>query len=179
MANAEELTAAPANADIPWAEPVNGPPEFVPITGAELAAMRAKAMARRRLTVADSVVWQPMDGNPVAHEWPPYSRWIEGDDEPYQRTYTVGSEWTPLDLGWLAGKDVGMLCLRNVGPRPPAGEMGLVVEVGVPIDATPILQPFARVRPGADCRFEPHNGGDMFVCCPAGKARLTVFAVPA
>lgn len=124
-----------------------------------------------------------------------FSRECETHEEPYGRRFVVGEEWEPLDLGWLAKDGAGMIVLRNregeympAIPTPEAkAELALkVVELCVVADCgiAQIWLPFAVIRPGESCRFEPSakTGCNLYpgihVRCKSGKASCGLTAFP-
>lgn len=145
---------------------------------------------RPRITVTEQAVHQPADALPTAVEWPPFSRELRSDEQPYgPRRVAAGPRWQRLDQGWLDGAPVGMLFLRNEGAgaretRPTEEERALdaalVVELSLCPDGGASQPPFALVRPGETCRYEPHpQAPPPYLRCPCGTVRVSYVLYPA
>lgn len=96
-------------------------------------------------------------------------------EEAYSRSppKPVGSEWQPLDLGWIGGK-CSVLCIRNL-----ESEAGLGIEIGAdgyPDKLTPQVLTLA-IPPGMATVLYPFNES-IAIRCPGGEAHYTIFAVP-
>ena len=118
--------------------------------------------------------------------------WLETDEQPYQRKLKVGTEWQPLDCGWLEGKGVSLLVLVNeegkhltVVPseQQKAAVSGRVVELGVQtmygMGDAPGIVPIAPLRPGLSLRFAPADAKALRLRSRAGEARVTLTLFPA
>lgn len=124
-----------------------------------------------RVVVVCNVYHQARGEQPTGKEWRS-SRWISGDDEPYQRgLLEVGREWRPLDLGWVA--EPGLLALSCRKPEQGAASSDVLVGV----EAGGVVTPIARVRAGdAPLLIEPLQS--LHVRAEAGKALLALLACP-
>lgn len=60
----------------------------------------APAPPRSRIVVVSHVVYQSLGDQPVKLERS-YSRQLTTTEQPYLRKLTIGSQWVPLDKGWL------------------------------------------------------------------------------
>ena len=119
-----------------------------------------------------------------------FSRFLEGAEEPYRRTTTVGEDWQELDLGWLKDRQ-GFLCVKNdEGSQrrvnPTEDELidsnKRVLELGTFPQALEVAgaqpSPFARIRPGESCQFEPCTAARLRIRCKHGSVRVVFFAIP-
>lgn len=141
------------------------------------------AAAPSWLTVVGSVYYQSGSAAVVAAETRS-QRVLAGGEQPWQRSFSAGPDWQPLPCGWLEG-GAALLVLANEPPQwrvvPTAEERAaaraLVVELALlpPGGGAPL--PFALVRPGEDCRFEPASLR-LAARCPAGAARVTLTLLP-
>lgn len=63
-----------------------------------------------RVTVIETITYRApfKDAQAIDTRW---TAPLNGDEQPWVRMITVGSEWTPLDFGWL--KEVGLLIIKN------------------------------------------------------------------
>lgn len=133
------------------------------------------------LTVVETVYFQAGIGTPVYTE-ARFTRLLTSDEQPYQRAQKVGREWQVLDAGWLAGEGASLLVLANEFPQwrvvPTAAErldaMAKVVEVCIGEAFTP----FACIRPGEDCRFEPLDLTALRLRCRHGETKVTATLIP-
>lgn len=134
-----------------------------------------------RLTVVDSVYYQPTDGSPTTAmgDASRFSRELQSDEQPYERHKLAKDGWEPLDHGWI--DRCGMLVLRNdeghfaVNPTPEqrAAVFERVIEVSFGDDKCRILVP-----PLETCRFYPDDVCCMQLRCRTGTARYTLYLVP-
>lgn len=132
-----------------------------------------------RITVVETVYHQPPDAQPATVAASRFGRALAhgADRRPDSYLMAVGADWTPLDCGRVP--DCGLLVLVNeegrfvaVQPTPAerAAAEAKVAEVGVG------GVPFALLRPGESCRFEPAAAVELR--CRAGSARVSVHLVP-
>jgi hypothetical protein len=120
-------------------------------------------------------------------------RWVGSEEQPYSRPLCrAGTDWAPLDLGWLAGRPVSRVLIENregkflqVNPTPDerAAAEARVIEVAVQahVDSDPprvVVLPFALVRPGECLPFEPVDPAALRVRCAAGPAKFSLLVVP-
>lgn len=133
------------------------------------------------LTVVETVYFQAGAGTPVYTE-ARFARLLASEEQPYQRVQKVGQEWQALDAGWLAGEGASLLVLANEFPQwrvvPTPDErldaMAKVVEVCIGERSTP----FAFIRPGEDCRFEPSDLTALRLRCRHGETKITATLIP-
>jgi hypothetical protein len=163
----------------------NSPDPAPTVTGGGTPADVTPPQPQTRFVVYEVVSYA---GSPPAQWESRYSRPLTEDEQPYgPRHLKVGPGWAPLDTGWVAGP--ALLLLSNPRPawsRQPTADQrkeaeGRVVEVGWDSQRGPGYEstfPFALVRPGESCRFEPAAALRLRVRCLAGECRLTVVALP-
>lgn len=139
---------------------------------------------RASVLVIETVVFQHPSDQPTDCR-SSYQYRTESDEQPYSRTYSVGEEWVPLDVGWLKDVGVGELCVRNVEgadratyptPAEVAETAAKVVEIGEGCESYPGV--FLLVRPGRSCRFEPETVSLVLVRSRSGRTRIRVTAFP-
>lgn len=147
-----------------------------------VVSYRSPPPDRGRLTVVETIYHQAPGESP--REVPSrYSRWLDSEESLYQRTMRVGEEWTPIDLGWLAG-DVGMILLsaesgskRNTIPTEEERreDESKVIEVSFRTEA-----PRADITllPGESARFCPAFAKEILLRCANGKTKYTVSVIP-
>jgi hypothetical protein len=162
----------------------------LPVAPLVLPREQPSPLTHARVVVLDTTYHQAAGGSPTAvdHKW---SRWLETDEQPYQRRMQVQQEWIPLDYGWLT--NVGLVMMQNVGRKfhvkPTDAEKALaardVVEIGAAIpsshefDEVPSINPLFCIRPGESFRAEPVAGSKLYVRSSSGApATLLVFALP-
>jgi len=147
--------------DEPWPEPAPAPGSY--------------------LVVVEQVYYQVRGEEPAAAE-SRYARHVSGDEQCYERHVRAGPEWRPLDLGWLAGRPLSLLVLRNdegrhldANPTPERRREldGRVVELAQDGGGA-----FALVRPGESLRLEPADPARLRLRCRAGAARCVLGAYP-
>lgn len=157
-----------------------------------------------QLIAVGSVTHISPDGRPYTHEMT-CGRLLSGSEQPYLRVpWKVGPKWQPLDAGWLVEDGqppVSHVVLsnnegRNLQTIPDdktrAAIAARVVEIGLALPSASgdmwdddsgdqsgasEAVPFAIVRPGDSCRFEPADVAKIMVRCRAGAAtcQLSVF----
>lgn len=121
---------------------------------------------RPRLTIQGTVYFQYPDGPPV--QFPlGYSRACESDESPYQRTISVDADGTALDLGWLDGKPVALVCLANRD-----GQETVHVVFGHVVTGTVLLPP------GLTLPIVPTSDTEVRLVCPTGRAKVSILVIP-
>lgn len=143
-------------------------------------SLREEATQRPRVTVVEIVHYQSEGGYPVSSS-SAYGYDVKGDEQPYRRQCRATREWAPLDLGWLEGKPVSLVCVdhnRKVSNvREAPGKSSPVLEVAV--ETSQVVSVFAVVRCGHTMRLQP--GPDfrhVVVRCPQGETTFTITAYP-
>ncbi len=129
---------------------------------------RPRGPMRPRLTVQGVVYYQYPDGPPVQSQLG-YSRACESDESPYQRTFVVGPHPARLELGWLEGKPVALVCFRH---RGAAGEPEVEVSVGEGVDGF-------LIGPGESLPCRPRDPASLRLICRGGVVKVAVTAIPA
>lgn len=143
--------------------------------------------ARPRLTVVSATYHQVpgYDADGVAPA-PKYQRWLDSDEQAYNRTVRVGEAWEPLDAGWVGGIGASLLSLVNTTkspftrrPRPDEEEAEAVrcVVVGVTGNDGQVVE-IGECRRGEELRLHPRSLDRYRVRSSAGESRYTVFVVP-
>lgn len=167
---------------------------------------RSAPAVRPRVVVIHRVTYVPVKGDPTSVE-SGTGRFLGSDEQPYHRPkFLVGPAWKPVDLGWLAGEEPGVVCVSQVVlvntegtalqrvPTPEEREATArcVVEVGV---ARPVgggdmwepeggeledVQPDYEVHPGEGFTFRPVDAARVRVRCRHRDhpARCDLLVVP-
>ena len=116
----------------------------------------------------------------------PFMRWLDSDEQPYQRKGRAGPEWKKLDLGWLDGQGVGLVVVANETGRdamvnPTKGEAAAlaaaVLTIGVQVGDA--VEPVADISPGESARFRPRKPGALRVMCESGECKFMASICPA
>lgn len=133
-----------------------------------------------KLTVVDTVYFSTLNDDP--HEiGSKFARVLrDDDDQPYKRRYSVGSDWTPLDTGWL--RACSQLLIKHERPvleRVPSledvdAEQSKIVQVAF----SHFGDDYWEIHPGESMRGCPSNLGHLCLRCSTGVAKVTVFLVP-
>lgn len=159
-----------------------GPPAEIPPTPKQ-------KVPGAQLIVNQTVIHQLTYGQAqelVPHQDGSFVALIDSTEQPISKDYSVGPDWQPLSLWWLADKPISHLIFVNRegrfrGGNPTPEHKALVlsrtVEVGVVEKAHPVVR-CALVPPQESSRFRPVPGALYFVRCPNGPAKLTIAAVP-
>lgn len=128
------------------------------------------------LRIVESVSYQAGHEQPTGLE-PSFVRRVKGDRLPYVQRMTFGQEWKRLDCGGIdQACQVVVVNQSNAGrrviptPEEAAVESRVIVEIGG------LNCPFAKVRPGESCRFEPVT--ELWVRSMSGEARILVAVFP-
>lgn len=140
---------------------------------------------RPRFTVTGSVVHQQPGEQAKQAPRSRFYRWLDQDQDPYERTVKVGEDWTPLDLGWV-GTEGSLLLLANATRatftvRPTREQLAdlysKVLEVGLLVKG--VVTDFAEVPVGEDLRLSPRRLDAYRVRCRSGQGKYSIFLVPA
>lgn len=147
-------------------------------------------LLKDRLTVVETVYFQPVEGEGAATETR-FSRWLKSrDEQPCMRSYrgkqVATQDWVLLEGLWV--EHCGQLVITNDEGKgllvnPSAEEQELishrVLEVGLFHPVTPNTPlAFAIIPPGESARFYPANLAGLRLRCREGTARYTVAAYP-
>lgn len=125
----------------------------------------------RRLTVVEHVYHQA-PGVEATTTDSAFARNLSTDEQPYSRTCKVGTEWQPLDCGWL--KESSMLTLKNEG----TSLLLIGQQTTHAACLTDDVAAFARLRAGESCRFLPENQGGLRICAVKHEGRMTLTLFP-
>lgn len=122
-----------------------------------------------------------------------FSRFLDTQEQPYQRRAQAQQAWGLLDTGWL-GEAVGILCLENRAglgllTNPTDEEQDAidaqVVELGVAAmvndaEGKPVsgCVPFAQVPPGCSTLFHACPGVRYYLRCLGASTRVNLFILP-
>lgn len=137
-------------------------------------------IVKDRITVVESLYYQPFGGNPSVIDCR-YDRWLDCvDEQPYSRKSKVGEEWIPLDIGWITA--CGLLHIENNEGKFPfriptaeekAESNAKVLEINYAGSERCLLVP-----PGESTRIIPSHPKDLLIRCRKGQAKFTVTAFP-
>jgi hypothetical protein len=172
------------------------PPDPEPPAEVTLPGLHDRGRARISVVKTVTHTCEGMRPHSVSY---PYNRTLRTTEQPYERLITIGPDWEPLDLGWLAGKPIALVTLKNeegrFHNRPTREELaevfGRIVEVGfVPAPPEERVRtmhsperahraPIAAflIRPTESDEWEP-AGAVAHVRCRSGAARCVLFIVP-
>lgn len=153
----------------------NPPPTFIPTHYSHL-------------TIVDTIYYQQGGDSTVSAD-SRYTRWMDSEEQHYNRQLKIGMEWEKLNVGWIS--DCGMLMIKNregtnqkVHPSEEEKEdtANKVLEIGVVLPELPEVPsktiPFAIVLPGESLRFHPYKVGNLYVRCKHGPCRIIIDAFP-
>lgn len=150
-----------------------------------------------RIVAVKTLTHEEPYGKPVSVQ-SRYARLCDTNEQPWERRFSVGEDWQPLDCGWLEGGCSRLVLANKPGRRQnlPTKEerdadAARVVELALfaappedpnrtmhsPPRPDPVTAPFAAVRPGDCIDFEPLCLAVLRVRCRAGSAEcvLTLF----
>lgn len=141
------------------------------------------------LTVVSTVYFRNrVDGGDPQSLITRWSRTLITEEQPYVRSMTVGSEWEPLDTGWLKN-EVGLLIILNregsfpqriPTPRERSDASKKVVSVGLYNDWGDQISivPFTFVFPQEDVRFVPVECSSIRLYSEFGTSKISIHAYP-
>lgn len=145
-----------------------------PLAPGQQVVRRQRPSPQSRLTVTGNVYFQSPDEQPVTIPLS-YSASVESKEEPYRRTVTVDSEWSPIDLGWINWHDVGYVALTS---RAPAD--GSVVQIGVETVCGDRLYTIAvfELLPGMTLAGLPYRAAELRLRAVRGPVKVSLLVVP-
>lgn len=134
-----------------------------------------------KVTVVEQVYHQSSGNNPYQFSTG-FCRRLKTKEQTYQRTTTVGTDWEPLDCGWLY--NISLLEIKNEEGKPGQFHMDdddraetakriISLRFGVVGQWPHILIP-----PGESCRFSPVSVHAIYISSQHGTARYTLTAIP-
>lgn len=163
--------------------PVQPSPPADPLAVVRQVGFRAGEATRGRVTVIQQVYHHQPGMQPAVVEVKS-ARWLDSEEQAYDRNVSVGPDWSGIDSGWVPSPSMAVLYNRegvNLSAVPSAAELDAlkakVVEVGfAPGDTPPsaaLLVPpgEAQVMAVADVRT-------LRVRCRSGSARCTLTLIP-
>lgn len=109
-----------------------------------------------RIVVMETVYYQPHEHQPQVFE-ARYTDYCQQPEQPYMRHTQVGTEWTPLDLGWAAG-NLGLVLIKNTTTPPPSKRTGVLEQpAGSNLEVSIADPPMAGqlLLPGQSVRLYP------------------------
>lgn len=145
--------------------PMDPPPQFVP-----MPVVQARSAAKAHLTVCEAIYHTVHDGTSPTGNPNNYSFPLTTDEQPFQRWQKVGTQWVPIETGWLEAGS--MLVLRN------EGKVNVHLGVAEPDSPTEHVLQFGTIRPGGSARFEPNQVGNLRLSTNDGECRCSVTLFP-
>ena len=113
-----------------------------------------------------------------------FTRFLDSDEQPYQRRLTLTEDWQKLDYGWLAPDRVAVLVIKNEEGRyltiPTQEEKDdmarRTIHLGHKIGD--VVAAYWLVRPGECFQGEPFSLEDFYLRSAKGKIRCTITIIP-
>ena len=130
---------------------------------------KSQPTVRHRLTVVEHISHQINGGNPTS-VGATYSKTLNVEEEVYIRKTKSTGEKTPLDCGWLAGKPICMLHLKNE-------ESGVTPDNLKTIELWMMETRICVIPPGEAARFCPAEIS-MLTLCSLSPAKYTLSLIP-
>ena len=131
-----------------------------------------KPTSHQRLSVVE-IVYHQITGQQPSCTDSRFSRTLETDEQVWIRRMVIdSSHWHPIDAGWLTGKRVGMLLLKNDEPQGSRTVVAVSSSHGSPETAWLLL-------PGETLRGVPYRPADFKLRCVSGRATCLVTLIPA
>ena len=124
---------------------------------------------KQRLVVKEQVYFQPEHRQPLAFG-SNFSAWIDGSVQPYDRWLEIGSQWQPIDIGWV--KSPAIIFIANEAGHDlwviPTDEQRSdiarrVLEIGC--EANGETMPICFVPPNQSFRIHPAHIGSLRIRC--------------
>lgn len=141
---------------------------------------------RPRVVVREMIAFQEPQKGPQATTVT-FVRHLESDEQPFRREMkSVGTEWVPLQTGWLQRAS---LLLLSVEKGSPTVELGLLVADveppggsrtawSPPRRAEPLIVRFAAIPGGESSRFTPADLQALRIRCLLGGAKCVLLLYP-
>lgn len=147
-----------------------------------IATKKPKPIAQDALIVTEQIAHRKAGSDARAFETRKM-RALKTKEQPYERQMVATAEWMPLDLGWLAGKPLGMLAIRNDEGKPTQVLPTLDQRTEV---AAKVLQVAYNARedegwlvdPGMSMRGVPSDPSALQVRSLSGEIEFTIWASP-
>lgn len=111
-----------------------------------------------RITVVESLYYQPPNGGSPASYGSQFARWVGTSEQPYvRRTQTHDAEWHPLDTGWVRNDALLLLSNesgKNMEVNPTKEELERISRQVLELSVAPDLPAFCSIPPGESARFQ-------------------------
>lgn len=156
------------------------PPEAEPFSADFIARQMKNQVPVNRIVVLDTVYHQAGTDPPITAE-SKFSRVLASDEQPYVRRAKIGTEWAPLDTGWI--KEVGLFLLVNEEGRrfminPTDEEKKAVADKVIEVGLAG-MEAFCVVHPGESLRLSPTDASVLRFRSRSEGTRFTLSVFPA
>lgn len=134
---------------------------------------------RNRVAVVETVYFQAHGEQPLPPIESRYYRWLNSEEQPYNRNLKLTETWTRLDMGWLG--DAGLLVIHNVPERlqtQPTDKERLAMANKVIELTYDTANPEWVILPGESLRAHPTRAKDLFIRCRSGECRAYINVIP-
>lgn len=139
-----------------------------------------------RIVVVEQIYFQSTDNMPVQTEHR-FVRQLKSDEQPYVRRMKIGTEWQPLECGWI--DECSMLLIEHEAPNwqvmPTAEERKAVNDriVEIALYNSTMFDPSAIVPDwyipvGESFRGSPVALENIYLRCTEGETRIKVTLFP-
>lgn len=137
---------------------------------------------KARFVVVDKLYYEMPNTEPIVVD-SGFARWLETDEQPYIRRFTVGEQWQAVNTGWL--EETSMLLIENNEERftvNPTSEEKTeaaqkVIEIAFPAGKE-WTEASWLILPGESLRGTPANIKNLWLRCRKGKAKCTITLIP-
>ena len=168
-------------------------PQVVQMSAEQQQQLRQQAeeMSRRCRFGVVGQTFQQLPGKPALVVEHRFMRWLDSEEQAYQRSLVLTEEWKQLDFGWLEQNQIARLVIKNDEGRfltnPTEDEKKEMAERIILLGHSPIETDlegqqyrFAtwKIRPGEDFQGEPTTGNSIYLRSTKGKVRCTITAIP-
>ena len=167
------------------AEAKNGP-QIIQMSAEQQQQLKQQAeeMSRRCRFGVIGQTFQQLPGKPALVVESRFMRWLDSEEQAYQRTLVLTEEWKQLEVGWLSDDGIARLVIKNDEGRflttPTEEEKQAMAERVVEVGISQVYgyRAYFRIRPGEDLQSEPTNASNLYLRSTKGKVRCTITAIP-
>lgn len=135
---------------------------------------------KSRITVVETVTHTPGGGLPQEDISTRYYRWLSSNEQTYRRTLRIGTDWEPVDLGWLAELPIGTVLIKNtMSDNPSSPDFRHVIWLGVKQSGMDHVIPLTTILAQESVRLPGlFSGTVLLVCAPHGTCSYQVGVIP-
>lgn len=131
----------------------------------------------QRITVSDTTYYQ-QPGMPIQEIPLGFTRFIQTEEQVFQRFIILSDKWVNLDTGWIASPS--LIIIKNTASLKDADSFEALTGFAIELSADPAnpnVEPFL-ILPGESMRFCHRKPGTLSIRSRVDKIRAVIVVIP-